>query len=321
MRTQSLLISTGLLALALAPTLAAAQPTSTQAAEALFRDGKALMAQGKLAEACAAFDGSYRKDPATSTLLNVGDCREKNGQFASAWGAFVEAERRTRNSDDPSQQAINQLAASRAARLEPRLSYLTISVPDDSRVDGLTITRDGEPIDAAEWNRALPADIGDHVIQAKAPAYEPWTTTVTIAAEKEKQSATVPKFKPLPPSKRGDVIRLVEPSPFTPKRKLAVGIASIGVVGLGGGIALYFMAHGDYDESKRTAADARQSELWNRANDKLLLSQLSAGLGVAALGTAAFLWFTGKPTVTAESLTLTPTVTPTTATLSLLGQF
>lgn len=313
------LVAAGLLAGARA---ARAQPATGQA-ETLFREGKRLMEAGKLAEACVAFEGSFRKDPVTSTLLNVADCREKNGQFATAWAAFVEAERRTRDSSDPAQQAIAQLSHDRAARLEPRLSHLTISVPDDSRIPGLVITRDGEPVDAAEWNRALPIDIGEHVIAAKAPAYEPWSTTATITAEREQRAVNVPRFKPLPKSKlQGNVIRLVEPSPFTPKRKLAVAVAGIGVISAGAGIALYFSASSTYDESKRTVDDARQIDLWSDANDKLLLSQVALGVGAAALGTAAVLWFTGKPTVTAESaLTLTPVLTPTTTGAALSTTF
>ena len=90
-------LSALLAALLLAAPPASAQPvTSTGQAESLFRDGQKLTAEGKLAEACIAFEGSYRLDPVLSTLLNVANCRENNGQFATAWSAFVEAERRTR---------------------------------------------------------------------------------------------------------------------------------------------------------------------------------------------------------------------------------
>lgn len=318
--------STLLLSLALAAgaRLTAAQPvTATGQAESLFRDGKRLMSEGKIAEACLAFEGSYRKDPATSTLLNVADCREKNRQYATAWAAFMEGERRTRNSTDPSQQAIHQLCRDRAARLEPRLSFLIVNVPDDSRVPGLTVTRDGEPIDAAEWNRAVPADIGTHTIDAKAPAHEPWSATVTITRETEQRSVTVPKFKPAPVAQpTSSVIRLVEPSPFTPKRKLAIALAGTGVVSLGASTALYFLARSQYDDSRSIVDDDAQTSAWQSANQKLLFSQLALGLGAASLGTAAYLWFTGKPTVTAESsLRATPTVSPTSATLSLSGTF
>lgn len=291
------LVLAGALALGLASFSTARAQPDTGSAESLFRDGKALMSQGKLAEACEAFDGSYRKDPATSTLLNLADCREKNGQFASAWAAFVEAERRSRNADDPAQQAINNLARERTAKLEPRISFLTISVPDESRVDGLTITRDGDPVDPAEWNRRLPEDIGTHVIIAKAPAYEAWRTEITIKAEQEQQSVTVPKFKPLPAKVVGKKLDVVDTSPFTAQRKVAIGLAGGGVVAIGVGIGLYVTARSQYDDAKNEADDVKQKSLWDAANRKYLIGQIVGGVGVAMIGTAAYLWITGKPTV------------------------
>ena len=64
--------------LAVAP--AHAEPASAEA-ETLFRRGQELLAQGKLADACAAFDGAQKLDPTTSTQLNRANCREKNGQL------------------------------------------------------------------------------------------------------------------------------------------------------------------------------------------------------------------------------------------------
>src|SRR5262245_59390034 len=69
-------------------------------AEQLFREGKRLLAEGRTEQACKAFEGSYRKDAAITTLLNLADCRERNGQNATAWGYFVEVERRTRAKPD-----------------------------------------------------------------------------------------------------------------------------------------------------------------------------------------------------------------------------
>src|SRR5690349_21623341 len=45
---------------------AVAQDSSV--AERLFREGKKLMGEKKYAEACKAFEGSYRKDAAVTTL-------------------------------------------------------------------------------------------------------------------------------------------------------------------------------------------------------------------------------------------------------------
>src|SRR5215207_2480988 len=86
-------------------------------AEALFRQGRELMAAGKLGEACAAFDASQRLEAATTTLFNQADCREKNGQLATAWGLFVEAERKTRGARDATGVKLHKVAADRAAKL------------------------------------------------------------------------------------------------------------------------------------------------------------------------------------------------------------
>src|SRR5262249_8883682 len=69
-----------------------AQSVSVQA-QSLFDEGRKLLKAGKLAEACAAFESSQKLDPAVTTLLNLADCREQNHQFATAWGAFVDAKR------------------------------------------------------------------------------------------------------------------------------------------------------------------------------------------------------------------------------------
>src|SRR3954471_12747617 len=77
-------IAAALIALTAVPTGARAQ-SSTAQAETLFRQGKDLMAHGRVAEACAAFDASQKLDPTIATLLNQASCREKNGQLATAW--------------------------------------------------------------------------------------------------------------------------------------------------------------------------------------------------------------------------------------------
>jgi tRNA A-37 threonylcarbamoyl transferase component Bud32 len=239
-------------------------------------------------------------------------------------GRFIEAERRTRGSNDPAQQAINDLAKERFAALEPRLSYLTVNVPDSSRVDGLVITRDGEPVDAAEWNRSLPEDIGSHVIEGKAPGYEPWRTTVVIAAERETKAVTVPAWTPVPVKVPDPELEVVDTSPFTAKRKLAIGLAGLGVVGVGGGIILYFNANNLQDKAEAEVDDDEQRRLHDDANQRLLFAQIAGGVGVLALGAATYLWLTGKPTVIERSgttVTLTPTFGPSHSGLSVVGAF
>src|SRR5207249_4775002 len=110
--------------LALALAMAPAASAQTAEGEMLFREGKRLLKTGKIAEACDKFEASERVDPQIGTELNLADCREKNGQTASAWGMFVKAAAAAKKRADDGQRAAE--AKRRASELEKQLVYLTI---------------------------------------------------------------------------------------------------------------------------------------------------------------------------------------------------
>ena len=70
---------------------ASAQPRDVTRADALFREGRALMKKGDYATACPKLEESYRLDPAAGTGINLGDCFEKQGKVASALLAYQAA--------------------------------------------------------------------------------------------------------------------------------------------------------------------------------------------------------------------------------------
>src|SRR5262249_31709039 len=87
--------------------LAVAPPAHAQKVEAetLFREAKRLMKKGQIAEACDKFEASERLDSNSTTALNVADCREKNGQLATAWAAFVKAAATAKHVKDAAREA------------------------------------------------------------------------------------------------------------------------------------------------------------------------------------------------------------------------
>jgi hypothetical protein len=166
----------------------ASVPAHAQNAEAerRFVEAEALLSAGKVAEACASFEASNRLEPRAGTLINIGLCKEKLGKLASALAAFRGALDRVK---DPRKKAV---AAERVAALAPRVSQLTISVGPEARVEGLTISRGGEPIDAADHGRPVPVDGGSYEIAASAPGYRRWSTSIRVAPERDKASVSVP---------------------------------------------------------------------------------------------------------------------------------
>jgi hypothetical protein len=315
----------------------AAHGQASPQAEALFRDGKQLMKEGKLAEACSAFEGSERAEHNVATVLSLADCREKNHQYASAWALFLQADSQTRS--DPAKAALNTTAKRRAHGLESRLSYLTINVPDESRIPDLVVTRDGAPVDPAEWNRSIPADGGSHVIAGKAPGHESWSTTVTLQPESDKQAVEVPRFKALPeivnkPPRDEAALQvrqasqLPEPNPLTRRRKIGIGVAAggvaIGAVAIGLGISassLHNDAVASCPPSACSVKNAQDATATNhRAVSRARYANIGYGIAGAAVIAAGVLWFTGKPESPRGQVVVAPQLGEATG-LAVMGRF
>ena len=126
-------------------------------AEQLFQEGRALMEQGKTAEACAKLEASDKLDAATGTELNLAMCWEKLGKTASAWSLFVQLSTTQKG-------ARARFAADHAARLRPLLSMLVVTVATPNAY----VTVDGVTLPVAEYGVAVPVDPGPHVVDASA---------------------------------------------------------------------------------------------------------------------------------------------------------
>lgn len=259
MKTRALLLLLGL-SLTLASSARAdediATPKSDPRARAqqLFDSALTDAEAGNFASACPKFQASQEADPKTSTLLNLASCYEKNGQTASAWGAFREAEIRARKA---SRADWESSARGRADALEPKLLRLSIRVSDGN--PSLAISRDGARIGPGELGVAIPVDPGPHVVAASAEGYKPWemridvheaTASVDIPPlERIQEAPLVPPPSPPPP------VIVVESLPHAKKgwSKLettgAVVAAGGAVAVVVGGLAA-LIAKGDYNDAR-----------------------------------------------------------------------
>ena len=340
------------LAIALA-ILAIAAPVRAQSVEAevLFREGKKLIKEGKLAEACDKFEASDRIESSAGTLLNLADCREKNHQLATAWVAFGKAAATAKRTGEPKREAE---ARRRQKLLEARLSYLTVHVADDAHLDGLQVARNGTALDPAVWNQSIPVDAGDYEIVAQAPGRTRWSKRVKIAGEGETATIDVPKLEtpgakppekpvektpekpiekpvaePAQPDHDADQTRVeaqATPGMFTPRRKLAVAVGAVGVVAIAGGIV--FGMKGQDAEKKSdaicpstTCNDPMGLSLNSDARSDALYANIGYIAGGAAVVGAAVLWFTGAPQAMRDDVAVAPVVAPGHVGLSFAGRF
>jgi len=292
-----------------------------------FERGKKLLVEGKTAEACEAFDESQRLDPTLPTLLNQADCRERNGQLATAWRQFREAARQARTLDDAASVKLGAAASGRAAKLEPRLSTLRIAVAPDHRVEGLEVRLESDIVDPRTWNDAQPIDGGRYQVRATAPGRQPWTTTIDVAISEDAERVEIPVLAAVPAQQP----RQPTPQPvhvartWSVRREIALGVGAAAVVDLGVSFALGSSASSFTDEAVRLcpAPDVacRDADGANRnlARARTRAHEANIGFAIAsgAAITATVLWLLGKP----DDLVVEPAISREAAGISFAGRF
>lgn len=164
-------------------------PEDCSLATALFKEGRKLLELGQVAEACRKLGESQRLDPGGGTLLNLAACHEREGRTASAWAEFTEALGLARKDGRDDRIAV---ATERIAQLEPRLSRVTVVVAAAASSD-LEVTLDGTPVRRAAWGMGVPVDPGPHTLEARAPGMRPWRASLTVGAQGDAQTISVPR--------------------------------------------------------------------------------------------------------------------------------
>lgn len=278
------------------------------AAEALFREARDLLADGKVGEACNKFAESQRLDPSSGTLLNLASCHETQGKTATAWAEFLVA---ARMAQAQGQSSRAEEARRRAAALESSLSYLSITVEEP--LPNLTVFRDDVRVDEAALRSRIPVDPGTHVIRAAADGYRTWSIEVLVEKEGDAKRVTIPKLEPLldegkpQPTRNapreGKVERpLANPDPVdtgapSGDNTLAYVIGGVGVIGVGVGATFGWMAISAYDDAEQMcpthagcSADAMDKR--DSANGLATISNVATGLGLVGVGAGVVLLLT-----------------------------
>ncbi|WP_437275770.1 hypothetical protein WME90_31580 [Sorangium sp. So ce375] len=325
--------------LSLGAGVARAEPSADQAAaaEALFREGRDLVAKGQLAEACPKFAASQRLDPGYGTQWNLADCLERLGRSASAWAAFREAADMASRAGQADREAK---AARRAADLEKKLERLAIAVTTPA--DGLVVRRNGAVLDAGAWGAPLPVDPGKHRVEATAPGKRPFSVEVQTAGPGQVVTVEVPPLEDDPAATAAAPSPSTSPTaaPLQPsggngdggagtRRTLSFVAGGVGVAGVVTGSIFGLLASSRWnraqDEHCRTEAlcDARGVALVDDAQSAARLSNVGfivGGVGLAA-GVALFVTSLGDAEPAAARIVVTPVVGTTGGGLGLQGRF
>ena len=316
---------------------------SRAAAQELFDDARRLMAEAKYSEACPKFADSEKLDPAPGTLLNLAKCYEKNGQSASAWVTYKDAEAVSKRTGHADWAGI---ARDRAAAIAPKLLKLTITVPPTSEVEGLQLTRDGTLLARSEWNAGIPVDPGTHLIEATAPGTRKWTTTVTVDPASAGSVVTIPQLEversqpvvPPPPvvvpeTPPAPPPFVAAPSSGSAERTAGYIIGGLGIAGLGVATVFGLTAKSKNDEALEpqncptsTLCTPQGLSLTSDARSAATLSTFFFGVGGAAVVAGAVLVLlspsaASTPKTTASAVHVVPQAGPGVAGMAMVGSW
>jgi hypothetical protein len=254
-----------LIALGIVAATAHAQPPNNQAAQGarLFDEGRALVKEGKYAEACEKFAASFQLDRAAGTQLNLGDCAEREGKLRKAWLLFDDAARAYQKGG---REAAAKLARQRAIALEPKLLTVIVKLAEPNLL-GLTLR-------IGDHGAAPAAEIVEHLepgavtITANAPGRTAFTATVSGEAGKQ-VTLEIPVLGQASGAVASGPVVAPNPQPEEPAQgprdrsrvRLAVGIA------IGGGAA--FVVSGIFGLSARSTYQDAERDHCTRSSGQL----------------------------------------------------
>ena len=318
-------------------------------AETLFQQARRLMTEKNYAEACPKLAESQRLDPATGTLLNLAVCHSQEGKLASAWVEFTDA---LADAHRDGRADREQFAREHLAAIQPRISHVTIVISDVARAGGLQIKLDGSVIGAAAWGLPVPLDPGAHEVVASAPGRRTWAKAISIAGEAQNQLVDIPVLGAVEPpvavAAGAATTGTSAPPPAAPSvdrqtatvpaptlvaassgpassgvasdklRTASYVVAGAGVAALGVGAVFGLRAFSKWSDRNKHCPNSVCDDIAvsdsNAASTAALVSDITVGLGLAAIATGAVLWYRSRPgdgpsSGAVAAVSLTPLVT------------
>jgi hypothetical protein len=274
---------------------ARAQGRDVTAADALFRDARALMKKGEFDAACPKLVESHQLDPAPGTAINLGDCWEKVGRLADALQVLRDALDLLRAGDHRIPLVKKQIAA-----LEPRVPRLTITLAG-AAPDGTKVKRDGIEVGAGSIGSALPVNPGEHTIEVTAPGRESRSFAVTVRAGESRHAEVIPGAPRVPPPREAANAKGTQPGASVgaganaedTNSQRTIGFVALGAsaAALGAAGIVWLQANGKADDAERICDRPGSSQAeCNSATDG---EQRLRATGNVVIGVSAVFALTG----------------------------
>ncbi len=305
----------------LVPAAAHAQPSH---ADALFKEGRALLDAKRFDEACPKLAESQRLEPGAGTLVALSMCHEGQGKTATAWRDLREASALGRKNG---RGDLASAADKRAAALEPTLPRVVVRMPEGAKYD---VQLDGEHRANEEIvDKPVPVDPGEHKVEVSGEGKRSRSYVVKLAAGGQVEIVIdkledVPPVVAAPPASKAAPVRVApvtEPPAAADENRggaqriVGGGLIAAGVIGLGAGT--YFA--GRALSLNADAQDASDASAHDRAKAAMNTSLVSFAAGTGAITAGAILYILSPRS--ASKAQITPEAGPSYAGVGVRGAF
>jgi hypothetical protein len=314
-----------LVAVALCPRSAYAQDKKELSkARALFQRAIELEQAGNYTQALEQFRdvGQVRMTP--QVRFHIASCEEKLGRLVTALGgyelALADAETVGEDFKNEVDTAVTRL----------RASIPKLVIQRGTGGEAAEIELDGVALGASSVGVPVPLDPGPHSVNAKAPGFEPFSQTVTIAENEQKTVDIELTAEPQPETAgpAGSGTQTVDLNGKPNKKLIPYIIGGVGVASLIGSGVLFGLRQSTLSDLENKCGPDRKSCPGSARGevDNLKLynttAQIALGVGVVGVGTAVtLLLLQRKQTPTTAGFMLTPEAPNAFAGASLTGRF
>jgi len=295
--------------------------TETAAARALAVDGLKLAQAGKCDEAIPKLDRAERIHHSAIVLSRLGECNVSVGKLVEG----TEDLRKVLREPLPANPSPALSKAYEHAQIvldsaKPKIAALTISVGNKSQPADLHLMVDGQAVPVALIDSELPADPGDHLVEATAPGFLKAMARVNLSTADKKTVTLKLETDPSAPvvaphSSDAPTASVVPPAPSvhhtpapegasapppvqqsSPSHAAAYVAWGMGVVGVGVGSAFGLIAMKDkHDIVQRCGSDActaDSAQSLDNAKRSGNISTIAFGVGGVGLLLGTVLYFT-----------------------------
>jgi hypothetical protein len=214
------------------------------------------------------------------------------GKLAGAWRNFRAVERLAHATG----KSAREVAAKEIlAEIRPKVPHLVL-VPAERDV---TLRIDGADVDREEWS-FYAVELGEHVVDATAPAKQPWQRRVVVDALRPELPVDIPALSALTPKPAtpSPALATVPAESTNGKRTIGFALGGVGVVGLAGAAitgVLVLTAKSVVDEKCTPACvDQEGHDAVSRGKALLPINLIAWGVAVAGLGVGSWLVLTSN---------------------------